>query len=69
MDDFEQWLVTPVEPDAHVMSLCCHDDYCVETPTNRCPCCGGMFCDAHTVMGWGLCIHCDDWIERNEEMA
>jgi len=60
-----EWLVTPVEPDARVLSMCCHDDYCVGAVTTRCPCCELTFCDNHTAASL-LCLGCDDWCERQD---
>lgn len=67
-DALEEWLHTAITPDVAVVSVCCWDNYCIEPVEYRCPCCELTFCAGHT-HGSGLCLDCQDWCERNEEMA
>lgn len=66
--ELQDWLRYQPEPDARVVAVCALDDYCVNTPSLRCPCCEQMVCDDHAAASL-LCLACEDWCERQGEMA
>ena len=66
--ELDRWLATTMEPDTRVLAMCGADDYCVTTPSLRCPCCEQMVCEDHAAAS-GLCLCCEDWCETQEAMA